>query len=268
MSLVSSSNERIMAEPLLVCTDHHSCSQHDKGRDRSFHTSRCQRLARWSYPSSSPESLKKFSLHFRPKFVLAGFLFGVLMELVYVQTMTWLGLATRTTVVEPTSTTTTTATTTHDNYSVRTETWSDLFTYEIVSFLYADAAMFLLYMMALSFYSMKKNITVSLPIMAANWTVGMVLGLSAVAASLVGPKVGLQQQLWQILGSVALYFIVFAAVVEMQTSMGLRPSPLVPCSAVSCCGAEEEAAEHEETQCDDHVGNGPRTMSLIEAHIV
>ena len=264
-----SSSIEIMAEPLLVNTDH-PCSQEEQ--DDLSNARRGGRQARWSSCPSSSTSCSEAStyfFYFRPKFVLAGFLFGAMMELVYVHTiMIRLGVA-RSALDEHSSTTTTT----NANYSIRVETWTDLFICEL-SFLYSDV-IFLLYILILTFHVLKKNLTVSLPIMAANWTVGMVLGLSVVVAILVGPKVVLQQQrLWQslvsIVTSIALYFIVYAAAMEMQIHcMGplTRSPPFGPSCASGDGGAKDNKAE-QGTPPGDDVGSDRKTISLLEAHIV
>lgn len=240
-----------MEDPLLVQSTHpcdYAADDHWRRKEQR------QRLACWSAKLSSPcyPGLSASFLYFlRPKFILAGFSFGVMMELAYAQAVQ-LGLVTL--VLDPT---------TPDNYSVRVETWSDVALYEL-SFLYSDV-MFLAYLVILTRYALKKNLSLNLPIMAANCTMGFALGLLVVvvASSKIGPKAVLQQLLWQGLWSVvvwvALCFLLYATAVVMQLIciMSVPPTsfPLSP-----YC---EDKAEQENRS---HVHD--TTISIIEASIV
>lgn len=214
-----------------------------------------QRQASWKDTSSEPLLSHKSSSvspwtdsaykYWRPKFVGAGFWFGAL---------TKLGPTTR-----------------HDNdASVQTtmELLNQIYVYEF-SLLFSDV-LFLIYLVVLARFALKKKLTISLPIMAANWTVGMVLGVSVAVAFLVGPQVVFLQRIWIMVGSIvvgiALCFVAYAMALELQGHCIVSRSPLTSCS---CENNDDDQPPEQEPQSDVVMNAGDsRTISLLEVHVV
>lgn len=267
MQIISSSSNVTMTEPLLSCKD--CCSQEENNHHRCNTTRRTRKEATTigtvgsrgsNHPSSSPSlESSTFFLHvLRPKLFLAGFMFGALMELAYAQSI-HLGLTT------PIELTKKGGNNNDDKniFPALVETWINFCLYEL-SLLYADV-MFLLYIAILIWYALKRNLTLSLPILAANWTVGMVLGLSSTVAFLAGPTLVLQKEwirlaLWAMVVGISMCFVAYAAAVESikVLSMSRRPS--------SACPFSWEDQTEQEKQTRVHDANS--TASLMEAHIV
>ncbi len=103
-------------------------------------------------------------------------------------------------------------------YSIRMDTWSDLLFYEM-SFLGCDI-MILLYLIILVRTAMSQNLTLNLAIQAANWTVGIVLGLAGAVSTLVGAQNMLQYRGWEVLASlvvgILLCFLAYSMAVIIQ----------------------------------------------------
>ncbi len=149
----------------------------------------------WTRPARS---------NLRPKFLLAGFLFGSLMEFLYVYCI-------RRGYAELQHTA-------PSVYSIRIEASTDILFYEM-AFLYSDV-MFVLYVVILVRNAMSRKLSLNLAIQAANWTVGMILGLSAAASTVVGTQMLLQHRGLEILGSlvvgILLCLVAYATAVEIQ----------------------------------------------------
>jgi len=154
------------------------------------------------------------------------------------------------------------------NYSVQIDHWTDIFVLEL-SFLYSDVV-FLFYIIMLVRSARKKSLTLSMPIMAANWLVGLVLGLSTAVVYLFGSKSWTQHQLIQLLATIivgtALCFVTYAAALELQTfcCSGEGVESRRPSSR--CCEQGDKQAD-KEAQNDDGNASSMRTP-LLEAMIV
>lgn len=139
-------------------------------------------------------------------------------------------------------------------------TWKDVYFYEL-PFLYADVLFLLCYSFILTCAVLKKSLTLSVPIMAANWIVGMMLGMSVAVVSQVGLKVLEPPRVGQVVVImvtwIVLCFAAYAAAMEMQMMHGLSSCP----TSSSC---EEKTSQEPRSDCDTPAN----TKSLMEAHIV
>jgi hypothetical protein len=200
------------------------------------------------------------------------------MELAYIQTMIQgyggVTMTTNTTKDElsgaTTATTTTTTTTTSQIEYIRLESWTDVFVYELC-FLYFDV-MFVLYLVILLRSALKRHLTLSLPIMAANWMVGMLTGLSAAVVALTGPNVLTDPRIWwQLLVSlvvgVFLCFLSYGMVMEMITIKNDSSTSSSSCSIMlspcpSFCNEGMTQPEQDEEALRENDPNNTRSSSL------
>jgi len=162
----------------------------------------------------------------RIKFAIAGFIFGSVVETLYVSSIrhgyvkivpTAAASADETGVVADGST--------GAAFSIRITNVSDAFFYEM-SYLFVDL-LFLVYVALLARGIMKNhrqtgrpNAAFQVAVNSANWSVGMVLGLTVAVGMVVGFRVVLQERLWQVVGSlglgVALCFVGFLTACEFE----------------------------------------------------